>query len=119
MRSQMIALGLILLMPVSSAAVDWSSCASDLERVKRAARNAEDQATEANSRAEELESCRRRASYEAAYSDDGCRSAVSAYQSAAQLASLELDTLSSRIRTASLSCGFDVHPKPKVPQKRQ
>jgi len=96
--------GALALFVVSARAVDWDSCADDLDRLKRAARDASDKANEVKSAAEELENCKRYPSSEY----DGCRSKASSYQSAVSDLESELSTVDSRIRSARSSCGYSL-----------
>lgn len=85
---------------------DWNSCQDDLDRVRRAARDASDKAGEADSKAQELQNCQN-------FPDtfdllrDGCRSYRWDYESAVADIESELDTLNSRIKNAQSSCNFN------------
>jgi len=105
-------------------AQDWSSCADDLDRLRRGARNASDAAEQAKYAAEqaeyareELENCLMfpdvydlledgcqsyRWDYESARSD--YESAYSEYESARSNVESELDTVGRRIRNVNGSC---------------
>ena len=88
---------------------DWDSCAYDLDRLRRAARDATDVANDVKAKADELEQCRQ---YPEIYDllRDRCRSKVSDYQSARSDLESELSTVASRIRSVSSSCGVDLSP---------
>jgi hypothetical protein len=93
---------------VSSAfSADWDSCADDLDRLRRAARDATDAANEIKSKADEFENCK---SYPDIYDlmRDRCRSKAYDYQSAASTLENELSTVDSRVRSVSSSCGIDM-----------
>lgn len=99
----------LLTVVVTSAvlAADWDSCADDLDRLRRATRDAADKASDVKSKAEEFENCRR---YPDVYDlwRDGCRSKGSEYQSAVRDLESELSTVDSRIRSVRFSCGYDL-----------
>jgi hypothetical protein len=86
---------------------DWSSCADDLDRLRRAARDAADVASEVKSKAEEFENCK-------TYPDthdllgDRCRSQAYDYQSKLDDLKSELSTVASRVRSVNSSCGTDL-----------
>ncbi len=125
---------LLSLLFVTSAvwAVDWSSCASDLDDLRRAA---DDASTAANSvttaqrqfdeAKEELENCLR---YPQIYDllRDRCQSKRWDYDSAlsdlrSRLSSLqsELSDVESKARSVSSSCGYEIsigaRPQPRLP----
>lgn len=91
----------------SAYSADWDSCADDLDRLHRAARDASDKANEVKTKADEFDSCKR-------YPDvhdllkDKCRSKNADYQSALTYLENELRTIDSRIRSVRSSCGFDL-----------
>jgi hypothetical protein len=100
-------------------ASDWSSCADDLDRLRRAARDASDLAQqvelakqEFESKKGELENC---LNYPKIYDfmRDRCQSLRWGYESAhsryrSELSNLEseLNTIESRIRSVEWSCGY-------------
>jgi len=93
----------LLGVPWLANAADWSTCASDLDDVRRAARDASDIANEVESAKSALENCRNyREGYDYRY--DQCRSKLSSYNSEIDRLNSELDTLNRRIRSASSSC---------------
>ncbi len=84
--------------------VDWSSCSSELDRLRRAARDAGDQATTVESAKDEYETCQRRqTSQERA--DNSCASKRTEYESARSEADSQVDTVMSRIKSVTASCG--------------
>lgn len=83
-----------------AVAADWDSCADDLDRLRRAARDASDKANEVRSAADDLESCRRYPANEY----DRCASKASYYRSAVSDLESELSTVDSRIRSVNASC---------------
>ncbi len=91
----------------SMQAADWNSCADDLDRLRRASRDAADSAEQVKSKYDEIENCRR---FPDIYDlmRDRCRSKVSDYQSALNSLQSELSTVDSRIRSARSSCGYDL-----------
>ena len=100
--------GLIVGLTLSTgSAADWGSCADDLDRLRRAARDAADKANDVKSKSEEFENCKR---YPDVYDllGDRCRSKASDYQSALSELESELGTVDSRIRSVRSSCGYDL-----------
>lgn len=91
----------------SASAANWESCADDLDRLRRAARDATDKANDVKTKGEEFENCKR---YPDTYDlmRDRCRSKASDYQSALSDLESELGTVDSRIRSVRSSCGFDL-----------
>jgi hypothetical protein len=91
----------------NASAANWDSCADDLDRLRRSARDASDKANEVKAKSEEVENCKR---YPDMYDlmRDRCRSKLSEYQSTLRDLESELGTVDSRIRSARLSCGFDL-----------
>jgi hypothetical protein len=100
-------------------AADWSSCADELDRLRRAARDASDAAQQVESAKEELESNKDELenciNYPQMYDlmRDRCQSKRWDYDSAlsnykSQLSNLEneLNTVESRIRSVQWSCDF-------------
>jgi hypothetical protein len=87
-------------------AADWSSCAYELERLQRAARDASYVAQELDQKGQDYESCK---TYPDTYDllEDQCESKRYAYQRAANDLESSLDTVDSRIRSMSSSCGLD------------
>ena len=119
--------GLVVGLTLSAAsAADWDSCADDLDRLRRAARDAADKANDVKSKSDDVKSkseefenckrypdmydllrdrCRSKASdYQSAQSD--YRSALSDYQNALSDLESELGTVDSRIRSVRSSCGY-------------
>ena len=97
---------LLFIFSVFSFAADWDSCADDLDRLRRAARDAADVANEVKSKADELENCKRNPEVYDLMGDQ-CRSKAYEYRSALSNLESELNTVNSRIRSANSSCGFD------------
>lgn len=91
----------------TASAANWDSCTDDLDRLRRAARDATDKASDVKTKAEEFENCNR---YPDIYDlmRDRCRSKASDYQSALSDLESELGTVDSRIRSVRSSCGFDL-----------
>ncbi len=90
----------------AASAADWGSCAYDLDRLRRAVRDAADKANDVKSKAEELENCRLFPST-FDYMRDRCRSIAFDYQSAVNSLESELSMVDSRIRSVRLSCGYN------------
>ena len=105
---QQVLLSLLLscLWAVASAA-DWNSCADDLDRLRRSARDATDIAERVKSKASELENCR---NFPGTFDlmRDRCRSVTSDYESEVSNLQSELDTTDRRVRDVSSSCGIDL-----------
>jgi hypothetical protein len=101
-----VAAALVGCLSVAQAA-DWSTCADELDRIRRSARDASDIANNVNSKAEEFQNCRR---YPDMYDlmRDRCQSKGWDYQNALSSLKSELDTLDRRIRSASSSCGYNL-----------
>lgn len=115
--SVLIAVGLLTVSAGIAYAQDWSSCADDLDTLRRRSDDASTAAQDANSaksqldRArDEFENCRR---YPAVYDlfKDGCsnqrstaESALSAYKSAVGDLESKLDDVDSKVRSVSSSC---------------
>jgi len=99
-------------------AADWDSCADDLDRLRRTARDAADIAEQAKSKASELENCR---SYPSSYDlmRDRCRSYAADLEGEASRLQSELDDLDRRIRSVNGSCGVRLGsvqgPRPSRP----
>jgi len=93
---------------------DWSSCEYDLDRVRRAARDASYTAADVHSKASELEHC---INDPEAYDLLGtaCRSYRWEYESAKDQLWSELDTLNSRLRSVQYSCNFQFALGPTTP----
>lgn len=91
----------------SVSAANWDSCADDLDRLRRAARDATDKANDVNTKADEFENCK---NYPDMYDlmRDRCRSKASDYQSALSDLESELGTINSRIRSVQASCDFNL-----------
>jgi hypothetical protein len=87
-------------------AANWSSCADDLDSLKRASANASDSASEVKSKADAYERCRR---YPDMYDPfkDGCRSEANAYRSAVSSFQGEMDEVNRRGRAVGASCSVD------------
>lgn len=98
---------LVVLFGSSLHAADWDSCADDLDRLRRAARDATEVAERVKSAAEDLENCRRDPRF---YDTPGdrCSSKSSDYESEASTLSSELDTVSRRVRDVGYSCDMQV-----------
>jgi chromosome segregation ATPase len=79
-------------------AVDWADCNSELDRLRRAARDASDNASEVESAKSEYESCRDERRRD-------CSSERSQYEGELQGFTSELDTVVSRYKGALSSCG--------------
>lgn len=90
-----------------TAAADWSACADDLDRLRRAARDAADRANEVKAKADDFENCKR---YPDMYDlmRDRCRSKAHDYQGVLRDFEGELGTLDKRVRASRSSCGFDL-----------
>lgn len=121
-----------LLVGTTAAAQDWSSCASDLDDLRRRADDASSSAQEADqkhrrfkSADDELRNCRQ---YPQVYDlmRDRCQSktydfdsARSSYRSSLQALRSNLDDVDSKVRSAASSCGFDLGrvlgPSPVIP----
>lgn len=104
---RLVALSLSLAAPLIVRAADWDSCADDLDRLRRASRDAADAAEQVKSKHEELDNCRR---YPDTYDlmRDRCRSYVWDYESTVSSLQSELSTVDSRIRSVRSSCGYDL-----------
>ena len=111
---------LLWFVPFSAWCEDWDGCADELDRLRRAARDANDVASTVKSKAQELEDCKR-----SKPNEDHCRSELSDYESALSNLESELDTVSRRVKSASSSCGFDLFTgkstitKPRVSRSPQ
>jgi len=122
MKSQLgalLVLGALLSWPLQ--AQDWSSCASDLDDIRRTADSAntaaEDAAqakSEVEDKRDELQSCLSAPSIYDLYRD-GCQSyrfdyedALSDYRSRVSYLESELSDVDSRVRSASISCSYDL-----------
>ena len=90
------------LTPLASGG-DWSSCAYELDRLRRAARDAADKANEVNMKAQDLENCRRYPK-DYGYGDDKCRSKLSDYEIVVSSLDSKLITVESRFKSAHVSC---------------
>lgn len=91
---------LLMTVCVSASAADFSSCSYELDRLRKAARDASDKASDAHSKQGDLESCKR----DQQYNRRDCSSANSYLQSAVNDLSSELDTVSRRIKSVSAEC---------------
>lgn len=111
MRSPQVLLMLVILSSLSAASSaplvrDWSDCEYDLDRVNRSARDASYAASDANSKADELENCLNDPdTYDLL--GDGCRSYRSDYESSLDQLQSELDTLNSRLVSVQYSCSYE------------
>lgn len=83
-------------------ATDWDSCASDLDDLRRAASDASDAAEEASSQQGEMENC------DDFDEDDECDFERDEFESAANDAESELDTVLARFRAVVSSCDLSV-----------
>jgi hypothetical protein len=108
-------------LPSLAFSADWDSCADDLDRLRRAARDATDVANDVKSKADDFENCKR---YPDTYDlmQDRCRSKAYDYQSALSNLESELNTVDRRVRSVSSSCGIDLssigtpsYQKPRTP----
>lgn len=110
----------VALGPTLALSSDWNGCANDLDRLRRAARDATDAANSVKSKADDFENCKR---YPDMYDlmRDRCRSKASAYQSTLSTLGNELSTVDSRVRSVNSSCGMDLSSsgssftRPKTP----
>lgn len=95
------------LLSTAVVAADWNSCADDLGRLRRAARDAADVAEQIKSKESDLENCRR---FPNTFDlmRDSCKSYASDYESEVSSLQSELDTVESRVRDVSYSCGVDL-----------
>jgi hypothetical protein len=96
-----------LLVAVSSQASDWDSCADDLDRLRRAARDATDIAARVKSVSDDLESCRQSPKTNDPYRDR-CSSLGRDFEGEVSMLNSELDTVSRRVRDVSHSCGVEI-----------
>lgn len=94
-------------------ATDWNSCADDLDRLRRATRDASDAAQQVESEKDELENCLH---YPDIYDlmEDGCQSSRWDYNSARSNLESELNTVESRIRSVQWSCDFQFSITPST-----
>ena len=90
---------LALVLATGSAWAGWSSCSSDLYDLKRAADWASDYAGKLNNAEQELNICRS--------GSQSCHVQLSAYQTALTQFQGELDTVKSRFKRTSSSCGVE------------
>lgn len=114
---------ILWLLACQAIPADWSSCASDLDSLRRRASDASTEAEEADSKKREYEDavdayrqCRSMPSVYDIYRD-GCRSkrseaqsAEDDYRSALDDLRSALDDVDSKVRSVSLSCEFEVGP---------
>ncbi len=95
------------IVPASGLPADWDSCAQNLDRLRRATRDAADAANDVKSKTDEFEKCRR-------FPDindlmrDRCKSKSWNYENAVRTLESALITVDTRIRSASASCGYDL-----------
>lgn len=121
-----------ILLHVTAIAQDWSSCASDLDDLRRRADDASTSAQDADQKQrrfkyaeDELRQCRQ---FPQVYDllRDGCQtkryeldSTSSSYRSSLNSLRSSLDDVDSKVRSAASSCGFDLArllgPPPTVP----
>lgn len=99
-RFLFVALG--VLFSVASQAADWDSCADDLDRLRRAARDATDVAERVKTAAEEIRNCKRDSS------SYRCSSVSSDFDSEVSSLNGELDTVARRVRDVRASCDMDI-----------
>jgi hypothetical protein len=92
-----------------SGGLDWSSCGDELDRLRRAARDAAEKANEIDAKEDEYESCRNDLETFDLLGD-GCRSARHFYESAIANFQTELDTVERRMRAVASSCGLGRAP---------
>lgn len=83
-------------------AADWYSCGDDLDRLRRASRDASDAANNVKAAIDEYESCKSYNSYEKEH--DGCRGKFSDYEYKLSTFNSEMSTVESRIKSVSYSC---------------
>lgn len=131
-RRRLTAATILLLLAATASAQDWSSCASDLDSMRRRASDAASAAEDTDSKQKQFKSAeeelRQCVQFPQVYDllRDGCRSKRYEYESArsayrSQLDSLKssLDDVDSKIRSASSSCGYEMTrtlgPAPTVP----
>ncbi|MBU2227408.1 MAG: hypothetical protein KJ936_07035, partial [Proteobacteria bacterium] len=102
-RLALLVLFFVWLSPSLSNSTDWYSCADDLDRLRRAARDAADVANDVKSKADDFENCKR---FPDIYDliQDRCRGKAYDYQSALSNLESELNTVDRRIRSVSSSC---------------
>ena len=95
---------IITYIPFAQAA-DWSSCADDLDRLRRAARDASDTAREVEAKKNDLQNC---VNYPSIYDlmRDRCQSARWNYESVLSNLDSQLSIVESRLRSVQRSCGF-------------
>lgn len=93
--------------PLITSASDWTSCADDLDRLRKAASEANNAATQANLEANEFEDCKNFPEVYDLYRD-GCRGASSEYRNALSTLENELSTVDGKIRSVALSCGVEL-----------
>ncbi len=100
-------IGLAQWLPSASSAADWSSCADDLDRLRRASSDAADIANDVESKADEFQNCK---SFPEIYDllKDGCSYKAHSYRSAKSSLDLELDTVNRRARSVSSSCSVAI-----------
>jgi hypothetical protein len=100
-----------------SASQDYSSCEYDLDRLRRAARDASQAAADTESECEEYQSCRE---FPDIYDllEDGCSSQRFACESARSTLASELSNVESKIRSASISCGYTFELDPQKAMER-
>lgn len=97
--------------PERAHAVDWSSCASDLDDVHTQSDDAADAARRVGDAQEDLESKRddlRSCSYDCEIEKSEYEDAKSEWKDAVDAAQSELSDLDSKVQSASSSCGFDM-----------
>lgn len=106
MKRALIPLLLLCVAPTGSFGADWSGCASDLDTLSRAARNAEYAAQELENANYDLENC---LSYPDLYDllDDECSSRRWDVQAAEDALSSELWTVGRKIRSVQWSCDYE------------
>ena len=100
---------LLLTWPAVGLAIDLDSCASDLEALQSAARDAHDAAEEASSKQQDLEDCRDDPEVFDLMGDH-CASDADDYRTAVEDLKSELDTVDRRFRWLEDSCGVTTLP---------
>lgn len=103
MRAVVCLLASLMMFSVSLVGVTWEDCASELDRLRRAARDASSAAEDAATAREEYVSCQQNRD-----PNDDCDSQRSSYESAVSMAESELDTIARRIRSVVASCELPV-----------
>lgn len=102
-----IAFGILITAPIARApTLDLDSCHDDLDRLRRAASDASDQAENADSKRTDFQNCKRDPDvYDLL--GDGCRRRSGDYQSALDDLESKMDDLDTRLRSVQSSCGYE------------